>query len=393
MLQFAYILCKGLILISKLLIISFDAVSDCEFERFLQYKSFTEFAGLCSTYRQVSSVFLSNTYPVHTSVITGKAPAIHGITSNTKPFPVKNPVWITNEQEIRIKTLWQAAAENNITTAAVLWPVTAFSKTIRYNIPEAHTLPGKNQILTNLASGSKLLQLKMFLKHGKLLDGINQPALDNFSTACMSDIIREHAPGLALIHLTAYDSICHQHGRNSNMIKTASDAMVKNLETLLKAAGDDYNIILFSDHGQLNVHTSITPNELLVEKGLLSEKCFFKCCGGSAFFHSGSLSSEETLEIKDSITKSEGFFRFLTDTEMYESGHGNNTFGFCAKEGYFYEAFKSKEKATHGYPVDMPGYKVFYMVRAKGFKQGSVTATGSLLDIAPIAAKLLGIKI
>lgn len=392
-----------MIIIKKLLIISFDAVCDNELDRLMQYESFSAFARQAEIYRRVSTVFLSNTYPVHTSVVTGVNPAIHSITSNTEPFPCKHPVWKTDEREIRAKTLWQAASEKDIKTAAVLWPVTAHAKTIPYNIPEVLARPGKNQLLTSLAAGSKFLQIKMFLRHCKLLDGIRQPGLDYFSTACMTDILREYAPGLALLHLTAYDTLCHQYGKDSQKLDTAFQSLVQNLKTLENAAGHDYDIILFSDHGQLNVHTNIEPNLLLEDLGLLKRignfyepgdsGCFIECCGGSAFFHSGNLKPEKTEEVKIAVARSDGFSRFLSDDEMSECGHQKDAFGFCSKEGYCYEAFKSFEKANHGYPLDMPDYKVFYMARGKGFISGKINEGGNLLDIAPLAAKRLGLDL
>jgi len=389
-----------------MLIISFDAVGDSEFERLVEYPHISAFSKQSAVFRNVSTIFLSNTYPVHTSVATGVTPEVHGLISNTEPFPYLHPVWNTRETKIKAKTLWQAAKEKGMSTAAVLWPVTAFSKTIRYNIPEVLARPGKNQLITSLKAGSKFLQLKMFLRHHALLSGmssINQPNLDNFSTACMADILREYSPGLALIHLTAYDTLCHKYGKGSDAIKKAFEALNKNLGILLEAAGNSRDIIVFSDHSQINVHTVLTPNSILTDMGLLHRSgdsyipgesgCYIECCGGSAFFHEGKLSSHRVDELCDNIRQSDGFRRFLTREEMRESGREDAKFGFCAKAGYCYESYSSKEKANHGYPLDMPDYTVFYMVRGSGFDPGTAVQGGSLLDIAPLVAKRLGLNL
>ena len=76
---------------------------------------------------------------------------------------------------------------------------------------------------------------------------------------------------------------------------------------------------------------------------------------------------------------------------MTESGYGGAAFGFCAEAGYCYAAFPRGHKAEHGYPADMPGYSVFYMARGFGLAPGVADGKGSLLDIAPLAAKKLGI--
>jgi predicted AlkP superfamily pyrophosphatase or phosphodiesterase len=384
-----------------MLIISFDAVGDTEFDRLLPYPAFSAFTKQASVFRGVSSVFVSNTYPIHTSVATGATPDVHGIISNVEAFPSPSPIWYTNENNIRVKTLWQAAAEKGITIAAVLWPVTAHSKTIAYNVPEVMARPGKSQLMTSLAAGSKWLQLKLFLRHRRLLSGVNQPQLDNFSTACMADILRKYKPGLALVHLTAYDTICHHYGRDSAELEEAFQSLDGHLATLLDAAGNDRDVIIFSDHAQLNVHTELRPNDDLARLGYLYREgdayspgesgCYMECCGGAAFFHAGTLLADRIMEIHDSFAKSEGFRRFLTDGEIKASGYTSAAFGFCPLEGYSYAEGAYTHKANHGYPLDMPGYEVFYLVRGCGLNAGSVTQGGSLLDIAPLVTRRLGL--
>ncbi len=237
----------------QLLLISFDAVGDDQFTCLAALPHFARLLRRAQVRRGVSSVFVSNTYPVHTSVATGLPPGRHGLVSNTEPFPKRHPQWRYLERDIKAPTLWQEAAKQGLRVAAVLWPVTGGSKSIRWNIPELMTQPGENQILLNLRLGSKLLQIMAMLRHGKLMDGIAQPALDYFSTACMADILRRKNPDLALVHLTAYDSLCHHHGLGAPQLETALDALDENLGALLAAAGER-EIILFSDHAQLRIH-------------------------------------------------------------------------------------------------------------------------------------------
>jgi len=386
-----------------MLIISLDAVGDDEFERLAEYPAFGAFSRQAAVFRGVPSLFVSNTYPIHASIVTGLNPDGHGLISNTEQFPERYPVWHSRESCIRAKTLWQAAMERGIETAAVFWPVTAFSKTIRYNIPEVLSRPGENQIITSMRAGSKLLQLRMLLRHHRLLSGINQPARDNFGAACMADILRKYKPGLALMHLTAYDSICHKHGKGSGALNAALRSLDDNLAILLDAVGGDSDVLIFTDHSQINVHTYIEPNDILVEAGLLHREndeyirggsgCYIECCGGSAFFHAGGLPPDRIRELRGIIGQSEGFSRVLTDAEKQCSGYTDTAFGFCAQPGYAYMAFGPGHRAEHGYPVDMPDYKAFYMARGFGLAPGGVNQGGSLLDIAPLAANRLGVEL
>ena len=384
-----------------MLIISLDAVGDDEFERLAQYPAFSSFIRQAAVYRAIPPVFVSNTYPIHTSVVTGVPPGTHGLVSNTQRFPVKSPVWNDREDSIRAVTLWQAARARGIKTAAVFWPVTAYSKTIAYNIPEVLARPGKSQIAASLKAGGTMLQLRLFLKHRKLLRGINQPERDNFAAACMADIIRKHKPGLALMHLTSYDTLCHKNGKGSKALLPVIEALDKNLSMLLQAAGDDADVIIFTDHSQINVHTPVEPNEALVRAGLMGTDgegwspgqsgCFIECCGGCAFFHAGNLPEDRIAGVRADIGSSEGFRRFLSDDEMHRSGYADAAFGYCAQPGYAFISCKPGHKAEHGYPADTPGYQVFYMARGFGLPAGTVNQGGDLLDIAPLAAKRLGL--
>jgi hypothetical protein len=388
---------------NKLLVISFDAVASDEWENLSNRRNMAAFSREADVTLGVNSVFLTNTYPVHCSVITGQPPAVHGLISNTAPFPDRNPLWRTDAKAIRARTLWQAAAESGLSTAAVLWPCTGHSPHIRHNIPEIHTRPNHSQILANLNAGSKLLQLRMFVRHGRLLNGINQPALDRFVTACAADILREYHPDLTLVHLTCYDAFCHRTGRAPERLAPALDSLDENLGILLDTVKSNTSVIIFSDHAQLSVHTVLAPNSILASLGLIRreggewragpESCFIECCGGSAFFHPGSLDEAGIARVRASVAGSKGFNRFLTAGEMHECGRNALPFGFCAEIGYCYEAAEGDEKGSHGYPADYPGYDVFYAMRLKRSIPGTVRRGGSLLDIAGIAAAELGIAL
>jgi predicted AlkP superfamily pyrophosphatase or phosphodiesterase len=246
------------------------------------------------------------------------------------------------------------------------------------------------------------MQMRLYLKYKKLMRGIEQPELDGFSSTCMADIIRRHRPGLALMHLTAFDSLGHRYGeeREDEALKVLDESFGR----ILDALGENARVILFSDHAQLSTHTSIIANDLLFNMGLIGKDnqgeyragesgSFIECSGGSAFFHAGTLNNTEKEKVKEAIAKNEGFKRWLKDDEMAEAGMDTDDIaaGFCAKEGYEYADYPRDEKAQHGYPLDYPGYKVFYALEGPGIKAETIKG-GSLLDIAPLAKKILGIQ-
>jgi predicted AlkP superfamily pyrophosphatase or phosphodiesterase len=393
----------------KVLVISFDAVSDKDFLKMAEFcPTIAEFIQSSHLQTEVKTVFVSNTYPIHTSVSTGVLPAKHDIITN-----VEHGVWVTDSRKIGAKAIWEAAGEKKLTTAAILWPVTGHAK-IKFNLPEIHILHNQNQLIENLRAGSPLFQLKEFLRHGRKLHGIAQPGLDDFVTAVSEDVIREKQPDLTLVHLTIYDDAFHHHGPDDTYLREAAKNLDQNLRCLVAAAGADTKIIIFSDHGQLPVVGVNDPNELLIERKIPG---YFKLCGGSAFYIPQGYEIEAMLrnldvnnyldppvsdnefiaghrEMKEDLTKQRWFGRFLTDEEMEESGMTRiSSFGVAAKPGWCFAYEGEAYKGNHGYPTDYQDYRVFYAVKEPLSAQNIVTPThgtgGHITDVTKIIVESL----
>lgn len=72
----------------------------------------------------VHGVVPTVTYPSHTTLITGVSPAKHGIYANTTfdRLQKNNGGWYWYAGDIKVPTLWDAAATAGLTTANVHWP-------------------------------------------------------------------------------------------------------------------------------------------------------------------------------------------------------------------------------------------------------------------------------
>lgn len=377
--------------------ISYDAVGSGDVPSLLKLPNFSAFAEKGMLFRDIQTVFVSNTYPVHVSVATGVSPCEHGLVDNQEIDPSDpNPRWNYRSALIKKKTLWQAAAEKGLTTAAVLWPVTGGAKEIRWNIPETMAHGGENQIKLNLKYGSKILQVSELFRHKNLMNGIHQPELDRFSTACMVDIIREKEPDLMLLHLTAYDSMCHIYGRGSAESIAVLKEMDEHLRSLLAAIDSDTTVIIFSDHAQLNVHTVINPNHILekanfakvLRDGSLEHySCYFTLQDGSAFFYRNGCDDSAVDRVRDLTLTTEGVRRILTEDEMKESGHTDAAFGVCAEVGFHFGT-EANKRGSHGYPTDYPDYSTFCAISEpiQGVEIKKIT------DITGIAARILDLQ-
>ena len=75
----------------------------------------------------VEGVYPTVTYPSHTTIVTGKLPAEHGIYTNvsSREWGKNTGDWFWFSKAIKVPTLWDEARKAQLTTAAVSWPVTA----------------------------------------------------------------------------------------------------------------------------------------------------------------------------------------------------------------------------------------------------------------------------
>src|SRR4051812_19793586 len=88
--------------------------------------------------KSVRGVLPTVTYPSHTTMLTGVWPDKHGIYNNVTFDPLgKNLTgWYWYSEDIRVPTLWQAAANAGYIVGSVSWPVSAGAPGVRYGIPE-----------------------------------------------------------------------------------------------------------------------------------------------------------------------------------------------------------------------------------------------------------------
>ena len=203
-------------LTKHLIVISFDCLSTLDFPKLKTMPHFQELLKEASFCDKVESIFPSVTYPCHTSIVTGNFPARHGVVTNTLLQPGRpSPDWYWRRKHVKGTTLYDEAKKAGMTTAALLWPVTAKAK-IDYHMPEIFAnRPWHHQILVSLMNGSIRYQFDMNKRFGHLRNGIQQPELDDFVTESAVHTIKTKKPNFMLIHFVDLDSQRHRHGFSS----------------------------------------------------------------------------------------------------------------------------------------------------------------------------------
>ena len=223
----------------------------------------------------VLGVYPTVTYPSHTTIVTGRMPAEHGIYSNLSSRQAgKNPSdWFWFAKAIKAPTLWDEANAHRLSSGAVFWPVTAGAP-IYWDIPEIWDPQKPLQVdpvyVAKYATPGLLFEALLELgppKAGQELD-VTRARLAAF-------ILKKYKPDLLLVHLCDLDGVEHQFGPNSSQAAATLEKIDGHIGELLAAGetaglADSTDVFIVSDHGFLPVGAEIKPNVLLVKAGLLT---------------------------------------------------------------------------------------------------------------------------
>lgn len=364
----------------------------------------------------VESVYPSVTYPAHTTIVTGRLPADHGIYSNLSSREAgKNPKdWFWFSSAINVTTVWDIARENNLTTSSVFWPVTAGAR-INWNIPEIWD-PQKGM------SGDPLYVAK-FATPGLLFEAaleIGPPQAGNDDTMkakLASFILKKHKPNLLLLHLAELDGAQHRHGPGSPEAAAAvekADERIGELLAALTAAGLEASTDVFvvSDHGFLPVQKQISPNVLLARAGLLNldekgnvtgGKVFTMATGGSFFIYwpeERDLRAEVEAALKP-LRDDGALYRVLDREALKELGaEPAAQMALDAPAGAGFDGKATGEvirklaqtAGTHGHLPNRSGLSASFIAWGPHVKKGGKLPQIPMTAVAPTLLTVLGIE-
>lgn len=375
----------------------------------------------------VRGSFPTVTYPSHTTMVSGVLPAKHGIYYNTPVEPLGiSGKWFWYYKDIKVPTIWTAAKDAGLKTAGVSWPVTVGAP-IDYNLPEYVILPkGKGEKKDEikamlLESNPKALFQEVqdfavgkFAEHGATLDYFTS---DQDKSRMAAYILKRYKPSFLAVHIALTDHFEHEQGRDGDKVRSAvvgADVAVKTILDAAELAGIAKNttFIITGDHGFIDIHTQVKPNVLLAKLGLYDDanknnwKAYFQQSGGSAFLHLKNADDKASLEkikqgldeLPDGVKK---MFHVLDkDAIKKAQGDPNAVLALAANQGFSFGASASGDilapasGGTHGYlPTDFKEIQTGFVAFGKGIKEGTVINLMGQEDIAPLIAKLLGLKL
>jgi predicted AlkP superfamily pyrophosphatase or phosphodiesterase len=383
----------------------------------------------------VESVYPSLSNPAHASIATGVFPADHGVYSD---FPFNNLSGPQSEEpyrlakDIKTDTLWDAAKRAGFVTAAVGYPLTVGS-TIDFNLPVAFD----DSYLADAGLGIYQLISKQLINPPDLLDKLGlgimrspfpedkklkeiagNQRMDQFKADAAAHIIEKHRPNLLLVNLDSYAKAVRRYGIQSREAVIAlefTDELLKKIIDPAEKISSEATIFIISDFGLMRVEKTFNPNVVLAKKGWLetggkgritSWRAVAQTFGGSAAIFlrnpQDKKSISEIQEVFDEIHKKPDspIWQIVTAQEASKLGADPRAvFYLDAAPEYAMSAraigssiSTTSEKAAHGYLPSRSDMLATMIIYGKGIKPGSKIEYGRLIDIAPTAARLLGLE-
>ncbi len=352
----------------------------------------------------VRGVLPTSTYPSHTTLVTGTTPARHGIYAN-HPFDpsVRNPnTWYWYAEDLRVPTLWDAAARAGLATASVSWPVTVGALGIRFNYPEyaGTRTPDDLKMIRALATPPGLMT-ELEKKAGPYITDVNEAIPRDWArTRHAAELARGKHARFLTVHLAALDQV--QHGRgpfSPPALATLEeiDAMIALLSGVIRAEDPGSAICIVSDHGFAPVEKVLDLDAAFVKAGLMGTtdwKARPWPSGGSA-----------AIVLKDAATRSrvrrlledlasdpnQGIAAILDRPAIAKLGGAPAAEFWVDMRPGFAIGSSSGSRGTHGHAPVHPELGAFFLIAGDGIRQGLALGEIDMRNVAPTVAKALGV--
>jgi predicted AlkP superfamily phosphohydrolase/phosphomutase len=223
----------------------------------------------------VTGVTPTVTYPSHTTLVTGVAPARHGILNNGPfdPLGTNANGWYWYAEDIEVPTLWDVAGEAGLVTANVDWPVTVGAR-IRHNIVQYwHGAPAEDRKLLRALSTPGLLD-EAERDLGAYPAGYQYTLADDAKRArFVAWMIETKRPDF----LTAYFSSLDEEQHHTAPYSKPTFETLEGLDTLVgqvraaaeRTYGPRFVLSVVSDHGHILADRELHLNAALQQAGLI----------------------------------------------------------------------------------------------------------------------------
>ena len=370
----------------------------------------------------VHGVLPTLTYPSHMAILTGTSPAKHGIYSNTTFDPLRRNQrgWYWYAEDVKVPTLWDAAAAAHLTTANVYWP-TSVGAHITYNLPQIWRTGTDDDLKLQRALSTPGLEQSLTAELGRYPGGDEETvAEDEIRMRFAIRLIETRHPDFITVYMTGLDSEQHASGPFS----AESNAVLERIDTLIgklrvaadKTASGRATICVVSDHGFAKIEHDVNLYSAFLQAGLFNVDSANKVTawkampwaagGGAAVMLADPASDALRTRVGDFLTTlasdpANGIDRIMTHEELVQArAFPNAAFFVSFKTGYeFGDQFspplvsEPTNKGMHGYVPDRPEMRSSFFLIGPGVPAGRSLGEIDMRQIAPTLAGILHVPL
>ncbi|QLJ10243.1 alkaline phosphatase family protein [Pseudoalteromonas sp. JSTW] len=318
-------------------------------------------------------VYPTKTFPNHVSIITGLLPVNHGIVDNRFCDTQRNECYSMGKGKddstwLNGIPLWNLAQMQGVKAATYFWP----ESDARFNgmLPDYFYHYSKHS------------------DYQKRVDQIIQ----------WLSLPKEKRPRLVVSYFSLVDSMGHEYGPDAKQTFDAVqtlDALMADLHTRLKALDENINLVIVSDHGM----STVDPQQSIKISQLPEDDNFIvKNTGPRVLYYAKPDSQADIAGFSKKLAKAaDGRYIVLNDQQKrdfhYDKGPrvGDIILQTTAPR-VFTDSKMAPYLGTHGYAYtdDMAAT---FIATGPAFKNGMQLDEVSNLDVYPLIANILGLKI
>lgn len=371
----------------------------------------------------VRGVLPTVTYPSHATLLTGASPARHGIYNNTTfdPKHINQGGWYWYAPDIKLPTLWDAAARAGLSTANVHWPVSVGAASIRWNLPQIWRTGHEDdaKLLKAVATPGLIESLEADL--GPYAPGIDESiAGDETRGRFAVRLIEREKPDFATVYLTALDHEQHEFGPGTpqaHAVLEQIDSIVGKLVAAELAAHPEAVVAVVSDHGFETTDTEINLFRPFIDAGLVTLDSDGKVASWEAMPWPSGGSIAVVLNRPDDqalASKVAGLLAQLKSDQRNRiadvadrpqigamGGNPRASFYIDLMPGALAGGFNAnvqlvgpaKSRGMHGYFPAAPHMRSTFLIMGKGIAQKRDVGEIDMRAIAPTLAKILGVSL
>ena len=401
---------------TPLIVVSLDALGYVDEDIYSKLPFLSKMIEKGSWIRKMESIYPTLTYPIHSTIVTGRYPIDHGVDNNLLVQAEREVMdWYWDHDYISGDTIFRNAHKKGYTISSFSWPVSG-GLDIEYNVPEVWTYEEKDFFEHVKEKGSADFIQELYDEFGKYKRDDSQKVKDEWMANALAYTFEKYEPDISFLHLIDVDHQKHlvgpKHFATRDAIKELDNRLARMFEKIDEVKSlDEINIILLSDHSQLDTAYPIRLNKLLADMGLVNVnengtikedwQAYFLTCGGSTALYTKNEDQMLVEKIKEKLVSLniEGIDRVFNSEDVKGlKASCKARLWVEAKEGYVFEAnakdfivnknILSGPRGNHGFLPSKEKNLAMAILAGPAFKKDFIIENEKIINMGPTIDKL-----